>query len=86
MEKKVIGALSLVKSSEYRWKILKAIGDGIKMPSEIAKEVKIRLNHVSMFLKDLKKNGLAECLNEETRKGRLYRLTRLGKDVIAKLS
>ena len=56
------------------------------MPSEIAKEVKIRLNHVSMFLKDLKLNGLVECLNEETRKGRLYQLTKLGKDVITKLS
>ncbi|MBI3036145.1 MarR family transcriptional regulator [Candidatus Woesearchaeota archaeon] len=86
MEKEVIAAVSLVKSSQYRWKILKTIGDGIKMPSEIAKEVKIRLNHVSMFLKDLKRNGLVECLNEETRKGRLYQLTKLGKDVITKLS
>ena len=86
MEKEVITAVSLVKSSQYRWKILKTIGDGIKMPSEIAKEVKIRLNHVSMFLKDLKRNGLVECLNEETRKGRLYQLTKLGKDVITKLS
>ena len=86
MEKPVIIALSLVKSSEYRWKILKTIGGGIKTPSEIAKEVKIRLNHVSMFLKDMKKNGLVECLNEETKKGRLYQVTKLGKDVIAKLS
>ena len=86
MEKQVIVALSLVKASQYRWKILKTIGDGIKMPSEIAKEVKIRLNHVSMFLKDLKKNGLVECLNEGSKKGRLYQLTKLGKDVITKLS
>lgn len=86
MEKEEIVAVSLVKSSQYRWKILKTIGDGIKMPSEIAKEVKIRLNHVSMFLTDLKRNGLVECLNEETRKGRLYQLTKLGKDVITKLS
>ena len=86
MEKKVIIALSLVKSSGYRWKILKTVGNDIKTPSEIAKEIKIRLNHVSMFLKDLKKNGLVECLNEETKKGRLYQVTKLGKDVITKLS
>ena len=86
MEKQVITAIALIKSSEYRWKIIKAIGNGIKTPSEIAKEIKIRLNHVSMFLKNLKENGLVECLNENTKKGRLYQLTRLGKDVITKLS
>lgn len=85
MQKQLINGLSLVKSSEYRCKILKSLGTDIKTPSEIAKDTKIRLNHVSMFLKDLKENGLVKCLNEDKRKGRLYQLTGLGKDVIAKL-
>ena len=78
----MINGLSLVKSSNYRYNILKTIGNEIKTPSEIANQLKIRLNHISMFLKELKENKLVECLNEETKKGRLYRLTRLGKDVI----
>ena len=63
---------------------MRAIGDSIKMPSEIATITNIRLNHVSMFLKNLKENNLVECLNEDSKKGRLYQLTRLGKDVISK--
>jgi len=82
----VVEGIALVKSSEYRRKILKAIGDGILTPSEIAEKVGIRLNHVSMTLHSLKESGLVECLNEEARKGRLYRLTALGKNVIGKYS
>ncbi len=86
MQKQMVTGISLVKSSEYRNKIMRAIGDSIKMPSEIATATSIRLNHVSMFLKGLKENNLVECLNESSKKGRLYRLTRLGKDVITKSS
>ncbi len=80
----MVRAISLIKSSVYRAKILKAIGSEMIMPSEIAKKVGIRLNHVSMFLRELKDEGLVECLNEDTKKGRLYQLTKLGKNAIAK--
>jgi predicted transcriptional regulator len=63
---------------------LKAIGDKVFTPSEIANKVNLRLNHVSMVLTDLKDKKLVECLNEETKKGRLYQLTKLGKNAIAK--
>ena len=86
MQKQMIKGISLIKSSEYRFKILKSIGNNIKTPSEISKEIKIRLNHISSFLKELKENNLVECLNEDTKKGRLYRLTKLGKNVIAKFN
>ncbi len=84
MEKSMINAISLIKSSEYRQKVLKAIGKEVLTPSEIAKKVDLRLNHVSMVLTDLKDKKLVRCLNEETKKGRLYELTELGKDAIAK--
>ena len=77
-------AISLIKSSEYRHKVLKAIGDEVITPSEIARKVNLRLNHVSMVLTDLKDKKLVKCLNEETKKGRLYQLTELGKNAIAK--
>ena len=54
MEKGMINAISLIKSSEYRHKVLKAIGDEVITPSEIARKVNLRLNHVSMVLTDLK--------------------------------
>jgi len=82
----MVNAISLLKSSEYRYKIIKVIGDDTLTPSEIAKKAEIRLNHVSMFLKELKDNNLVKCLNEESRKGRLYELTKLGKDAINQLT
>ena len=81
----MVNAISLLKSSVYRLKIIKAINNETLTPSEIADKTKIRLNHVSMFLKELKENKLVECLNEETRKGRLYELTELGKNALKKI-
>ena len=51
-------------------------------PSEISQKTKLRLNHVSNFLKDLKNNKLILCLNDEDKRGRLYQITELGKRVI----
>ena len=86
MQKGMVTAISLLKSSEYRLKIIKAIGKDTITPSEIAEKIGIRLNHVSMFLKELKENNLVKCLNEDTRKGRLYELTELGQNAINKLT
>ena len=58
----------------------------IDWQNKFEKEFGIRLNHVSMFLKELKENDLVKCLNEDTRKGRLYELTDLGKNAIDKLT
>ena len=82
----MVKAISLLKSSEYRSKIIKAIGHDTLTPSEIAQKINIRLNHVSIFLKELKENSMVKCLNEESRKGRLYELTALGKNAIDKLN
>ena len=82
----MVDAISLLKSSEYRHKIVTAIGDKTLTPSEIANATKIRLNHVSFFLKELKEHELVKCLNEESKKGRLYELTGLGKNVIKRIN
>ena len=86
MQKGMVTAVSLLKSSEYRLKIAQAIGNNTLTPSEIANKINIRLNHVSLFLKELKENKMVKCLNEESRKGRLYELTELGKNAINKLN
>jgi ArsR family transcriptional regulator, cadmium/lead-responsive transcriptional repressor len=86
MQKEMVNAISLLKSSGYRLKIIEAIGKDTVTPSEIANKIGIRLNHVSMFLKELKENKLVKCLNEDTRKGRLYELTQLGENAINKLT
>jgi predicted transcriptional regulator len=83
MEQRVIKGVSKMKTSSYRVKILKSLeGKKYLTPSEISKETGIRLNHISNFLKDLKDDKLLICLNETEKRGRLYALTELGKEVI----
>ena len=36
---------------------------------------------MSNVLRDLKENGVVECVNEEAKRGRLYRLTSLGDEI-----
>jgi len=71
-----------VMASEYRKNILKNIGNGIKIPSNIAKELNLRTNHVSNVLKELKSENIVICLNEDARKGRLYKNTELGLEIL----
>lgn len=77
-EKELYQKLGHVKVSAYRTKTLKSIGHGIKMPSEIAKDIGIKTSQVSASLTDLKKEELVVCVNEEVRKGRLYKCTDKG--------
>lgn len=81
-EERILELVGFVKISDYRTKVLKLIDNDIKMPSEIGKELNIRTNHISTVLTDLKKQGLVICVNNNVRKGRLYKNTDLGKKVL----
>ena len=74
-----------VNRSKYRVRTLRAIGDDVKMPKEIAEDSGILQNHISNVLRELKEKDLVECLNPSMRKGRLYRLSEDGKDILDKL-
>ena len=82
MERQMIKGISIIKNSGYRKKILLSLVDvNYLTPSEISEKTKLRLNHVSNFLKDLKDNKLIICLNDDEKRGRLYQITELGKRV-----
>ena len=74
--------LGFVKISSNRTKTLKSIGRTLKMPSEIAKEHNLKTSQVSAALMDLKRKKLVFCVNEEVRKGRLYKCTELGLKIL----
>ena len=59
--------------------------DDVKTPTKIAEEAGILPNHISKVLRELKETGMVECINEEARKRRLYRLTAVGEEVVEKL-
>ena len=64
MEKEMIKGISLLKNSDYRRRILESLSQvNYLTPSEISEKTKIRLNHISNFLKDLKDYKLVICLN-----------------------
>lgn len=77
--------IEYVEKSQYRSKVLKTLANNAKMPSQIAKDTGIVQNHISNTLRQLKDHDLVECINPEVRKGRLYRLTDNGEEIVDKI-
>ena len=77
--------ISYVQISKYREKVMKSLEGEVKIPSQIAKDSDIRVNHISKVLAELKAHELIECINPEVRKGRLYRHTDKGEQVVKNL-
>lgn len=73
---------SYVMVSSYRTKTMKTLKDEVMTPTEIAKESGIRSNHMSKVLQELKRAEMVECINEEFKRGRLYRLTETGDKIV----
>ena len=74
-----------VKSSKNRTKVMKSLDVEPKIPSRIAKDTDILTNHISGILRQLKDHELVECINPEVKKGRLYRLTEKGEEIVKEL-
>ena len=77
--------LDFVQRSTYRQRVLKSLDDNVLMPKEISERSNIKTNHVSKVLSELKSKELIELVNPEARKGRLYRLTSGGDEIVDKL-
>ena len=78
----ILSEISYVQISSYRTKVMKSLDDDVKIPSQIAKDSNILQNHISAVLRQLKEHELIECINPEVRKGRLYRLTGKGEEIV----
>ncbi|MBE6503323.1 MAG: transcriptional regulator [Methanobrevibacter sp.] len=81
MEDDVLTVYGYVISSSYRENSVKSLNESNKIPTNLAEDIGIRTNHISKVLKELKECGVAECINEEKRKNRVYRLTSMGQNV-----
>lgn len=77
--------ISYVEISKYRKKVMKSLEGDVKIPTAIANDSGIRTNHISKVLAELKAHELVECINPEGRKGRLYRLTDKGEEIIKEI-
>lgn len=81
-EKELWEIIGYIKISPTRYETLRTIKSDFLMPSEIAKSTGFRITQVSNALHDLKKKNLVYCMNEEATKGRLYKNTTLGLEVL----
>lgn len=85
MDDETLKKYAYVNISSYRAKAVKSLQNDLKIPTQIADETGIRRNHISKVLRELKESGVAECINEEAKRGRMYRLTSVGEDIAEKL-
>ncbi len=74
-----------IKSSEWRFRVLKILKSGLKLPSELSKEANISSSHISEVIRDLKEMKLIECKNPDLRKGKIYSITKKGKEILKEL-
>lgn len=81
-EEELMKKRTFVLGSPYRVDVVRALnGDKFKIPSHIARESTASANHISKILGEMKAKEVVVCINEEARKGRLYRLTPIGEAV-----
>lgn len=79
---KVIEDLSFVLASKKRHKIIIGLNNYFLTPSMIADRLDLRIYDVSKVLYDLKLKKLVECINPQEKKGRLYKLTTDGMEIL----
>lgn len=72
-------------SSDPRRLVLEATMDGPITPKKVSDKKDIRMEYVSRSLSELSERNLVECLNPEAHKGKLYKITGKGEDVISKI-
>ena len=82
MSDELYALCAYVNASKYRKEVIGQLYNRRPItPTVLAQLCDIRTNHISNTLHELKDKELIVCLNEEMRKGRLYRLTEKGEDV-----
>lgn len=78
-------AYGFVVGSEYRRSVLGAMEPGARTPKQIAIVTKLHLSHVSTTLNELANEKVVICLTPELRKGKLFQLTDLGREIVKRL-
>ena len=75
---------SFVIRGKLRREVIKHI-DNPTTPRELSKEINIHLSEASRVLIELSKKGLFQCLTPKLRSGRVYEITKKGKEIKYKL-
>lgn len=73
--------ISFVVASQPRLKVFLELLESEKTPSNLAEELEIPISHVSKALKELKEEGIVECLTPDRKKMKFYRATERGREL-----
>jgi ArsR family transcriptional regulator, cadmium/lead-responsive transcriptional repressor len=81
MKQKEIDDLSFLLSSTRRYKIVHELKNGISTPTMLSKKLNFEMSVISSLLKELQIRQLIECLNPNTKKGKLFKITSYGERI-----
>lgn len=73
--------IGIIRYSKRLYAILKTLTEPLS-PTEISKLTNKQLTNVSNGLKRLEEMGLVENMTPRTRKGKIYQITRKGKEIL----
>jgi predicted transcriptional regulator len=74
--------IGFVSSSEPRFKVLVHLTKQASTPTNMAIKYAIPISRVSTAIKELMEKELVECLTPDRRKGKIYKATQCGEDVV----
>jgi len=77
--------IGYVLASEYRKKVVLVLKDKPLTPVMIAEKTSLHASHISNTLSELTKENIVVCLTPKLRKGRLYDLTKDGRNLLENL-
>jgi len=77
--------VSFVKASEVRKKILRNLREGQQTPTGLKNRCGETMPRISSVLKELEKYGLIKNLTPNVRKGKIFKITELGKEILEKV-
>ena len=73
-----------ISSSERRSAVVSELLESPQTPKNLAENTDIRINHVSNVLAELESEKIVTCVNPDRQRGRVYKLTPVGKKVASR--
>lgn len=78
--------MGYVTASSYRTSVIRLLNDGnVRTPKEMCETLDMQFSNLSRATKELEEKGLVECMNPDTRKGKMKRITKKGEEVMKAL-
>lgn len=78
--------ISFITSSSLRFKVMIELKKGENIPTRLAKRLNMPISHISKTLSELLEKELIICLTPNRRKGKFFRISELGKEILSSIN